>query len=52
MASHKDELVRFLETRVFDPIMKAKPDDHGETDRDKLKHVQEATRAEIDRFRK
>jgi len=25
MASHKDELVRFLETRVFDPIMTAGP---------------------------
>ncbi len=50
MAGKKEELVNFLKSRVFDPVLKAKPDDYTGHDRDKLKHVQEATRSEIDRF--
>lgn len=51
MASHKETLVRFLEARVFDPIMRAQPDDLPAADRPQLAHVQDATRAEIERFR-
>jgi len=52
MADHKkDELVRFLEQRAFNPVLNAKADGRSEGDKKKLEHVQKATRAEIDRFR-
>jgi hypothetical protein len=35
MAS-KDELVRFLDQRVFDPILRARPDEYDENKRDDL----------------
>src|SRR5215469_1066086 len=52
MADHKkDELVRFLEQRAFNPVLNAKADGRSEADKKKLEHVQKATRAEIERFR-
>jgi hypothetical protein len=48
--SKKDQLVRFLEERAFEPVLKAKPTGRSEAERKKLEHVQKATRAEIDRF--
>jgi hypothetical protein len=46
----KDELVRFLEERAFNPVLNAKPDGRSEADKKKLEHVQKSTRAEIERF--
>ncbi|YBV98304.1 hypothetical protein M1D80_16100 [Phyllobacteriaceae bacterium JZ32] len=50
-AEARRELVDFVVERAFDPVMKAKPDGRSESERRKLKDVQEATRAEIERFR-
>jgi hypothetical protein len=47
----KQELVRFLEKRVFDPVLKARPNGRSPAERERLEHVQRATRAEIERFR-
>jgi len=44
------ELVDFLVQRAFDPVLKAQVDG-SEADQAKLGRVQDATRAEIDRFR-
>jgi hypothetical protein len=50
MAS-KQELLRFLDRRVFDPILGTSTDRYSESDRQKLKDVQDRTRSEKDRFR-
>ena len=47
----KRKLVDFLERKAFQPVLDAKPDDYPEGKRDNLRHVQEATRAERERFR-
>src|SRR2546421_13011878 len=47
----KDQLVRLLESHVFDPVLTTRPTGRSETDRAKLEHVQKATRAEIARLR-
>ena len=44
------ELVDFLVQRAFDPVLKARVDGSG-AEQAKLGRVQDATRAEIDRFR-
>lgn len=49
MAS-KQHLVDFLNRRVFQPVLKAKPDDYNGNERKKLEDVQDSTRSEIDRF--
>jgi hypothetical protein len=49
MAS-KDELVRFLEQRVFDRILSASPDKYSGKQADELKYVQDKTRSERDRY--
>ena len=46
----KRELVDFLVQMAFDPVLKAHPGG-SDADRKKLEHVQNATRAEIERFR-
>ncbi|MGI8771110.1 MAG: hypothetical protein ACR2JE_06720 [Acidobacteriaceae bacterium] len=51
MAS-KDELVRFLDRHVFEPILRASPDRYGEHDRSLLEDVQKRTRTEQERFHK
>ena len=48
----KRQLVEFLIDRAFDPVMKAKPEGRSDAEKKKLKHVQEATRAEIERFQR
>jgi hypothetical protein len=48
--ANKQELLRFLDQRVFDPIIKATPDHYSEADRQKLNDVQDRTRSEKDRF--
>jgi hypothetical protein len=48
--ANKKELLRFLDGRVFNPILKTSPDHYGEADRRKLKDVQDRTRSEKERF--
>lgn len=47
----KQKLVDFVVHKAFDPVLKAKPEGRSETEKEKLEHVQRATRAEIDRYR-
>ena len=46
----KDKLVRFLDRRAFDPVLKAKPDRYSESQQRKLGDVQRRTETEKDRF--
>jgi predicted amidohydrolase YtcJ len=48
--SKKDQLIRFLEERAFEPVLKANPKGRSEAERKRLEHVQKATQAEIERF--
>ena len=45
----KHELVDFLVRKAFDPVLKAKPGG-SDAEKTKLERVQDATRAEIERF--
>lgn len=47
----KKTLVDFVVGRAFEPVLRARPDGRSEADRRRLEHVQQATRAEIDRYR-
>jgi len=47
----KQKLVDYLERHAFDPILHADPDRYSGNDRDKLKDVQRATEAEVERYR-
>ena len=49
MASKK-ELVRFLNERVFEPILKASPDRFHGKQKEDLKYVQDRTRSEKQRY--
>ncbi len=49
MAS-KDELVRFLDSKVFDPVLNASPDKYNGNKKDDLKYVQDKTRSEKERY--
>jgi hypothetical protein len=48
--ANKQALIHFLEQRVFNPILRAKPDEFSEHDRAALEHVQKATESEKDRY--
>ncbi len=48
--ANKAELLQFLDTRVFDPILKASPDRYSDAEKKKLKDVQDRTRSEKHRF--
>jgi len=48
--ANKQELINFLNKRVFDPILNASPSDYSDADQKKLKDVQDRTRSEKDRF--
>jgi hypothetical protein len=48
--ANKQELVRFLEERVFNPILEASDANLSEADKRKLRDVQDRTRSEKDRF--
>jgi hypothetical protein len=48
--ANKQELIHFLEQRVFNPILRAKPDDYSNRDRAALEHVQKSTESEKDRY--
>ena len=43
--------MEFLIQEAFGPVLKARPDGCSDADRKKLERVQNATRAEIERFR-
>lgn len=48
----KDQLVDFLDRKVFEPILTKSPDDYkSEKEREMLRDVQESTEAERERFR-
>ncbi len=51
-ANAKRELVDFLIKKAFNPVMHAKRDGRSDAEQKKLDHVREATRSEIDRYRK
>lgn len=51
MAS-KEELVRFLDQRVFDPILKASLDKYNQKQQEDLRYVQDRTRSEKERYAK
>lgn len=50
MAS-KEDLLRFLDSHVFNPILHASPEDYGKSDQQKLKDAQKRTETEKQRFR-
>lgn len=45
------ELVEFVVDKAFQPVMRARPDGRPDAERKMLSHVQDATRAEIKRYR-
>lgn len=48
----RDQLMDFLQKKAFDPVLNASPDRYdSDSDREKLEHVQDATRREVERFR-
>ena len=50
-ANARKQLVDFVVARALEPVMRARPDGRSQVDRRKLQHVQDATRAEIERYR-
>ncbi len=50
-ANARKQLVDFVIDRALEPVMRARPDGRSPADRRKLEHVQDATRAEIERYR-
>lgn len=48
--ANKQELERFLDERVFDPILKTSPDKYSESERKDLEYVQDRTRTEKQRY--
>lgn len=46
----KERLVNFLDEKAFQPVLGANPESYPEDKRNVLKDVQDATRAERDRF--
>lgn len=48
--ANKQQLLHFLDQRVFNPILKASPKNKENSDDKKLKDVQDKTRTERDRF--
>jgi hypothetical protein len=47
----KRDLLRFLDAHVFQPILKASPEDYPSKDHGTLHDVQDRTRSEQERFR-
>jgi len=48
--ANKAQLLRFLDSRVFNPILRAKKRDYRESDQDALADVQGSTKSEKARF--
>lgn len=51
MANAQQELAEFVISKAFNPVMRAKPGGKSDADRKTLEHVQQATKAEIERYR-
>jgi hypothetical protein len=49
--ANREELLHYLDKHVFNPILHASPDRYSESDRKKLKDVQDRTKSEKERFR-
>src|SRR5579863_6802391 len=49
--ANKQELLHFLDQRVYDPMLHASPNRYSEADQRKLKDVQDRTKSEKERFR-
>ena len=50
--ANKQELIHFLDQRVFNPILHASANRYSDADQTKLKDVQDRTRSEQQRFHK
>jgi hypothetical protein len=48
--ANKAELLKFLDSRVFNPILRAKKEDYSESDEKALADVQGSTKGEKARF--
>jgi hypothetical protein len=48
--ANKEELIHFLDRKVFDPILHAQTDRYDGSAQDDLKYVQDKTKSEKDRF--
>ena len=48
--ANKTDLLRFLDSKVFNPILKADAGGYGEADKKKLRDVQDRTKSEKERF--
>jgi hypothetical protein len=48
--ANKAELLKFLDSHVFNPILQASPDGYSEADKKKLDDVQQRTKSEKERF--
>jgi hypothetical protein len=46
----REKLLRFLDQRAFDPILRASPDRYSGNDKDKLEHVKDATERTKQRY--
>ena len=46
----REKLLDFLDSRVFDPVLEASPEDYNEKDRKKLKDVIQVTRSTKQRY--
>ncbi|WP_407179018.1 hypothetical protein [Bradyrhizobium sp. STM 3562] len=51
VANSKRQLAEFVIDKAFEPVMRARPDGKSDSDRRTLQHLQDATRAEIERYR-
>jgi len=49
--ANKQDLLRFLDSQVFDPILHRSPSGYSRADQEKLKDVQRRTESEKERFR-
>jgi hypothetical protein len=48
----RDELLRYLERKAFDPVLHAKAEGRSESEKRRLVDVQKRTRAEVERYHK
>jgi hypothetical protein len=46
----RSELITFLDHNAFDPVLRVRPDNAPQGKQDVLRHVQDATRSEKERF--
>ena len=46
----REKLVRFLDRKAFDPVLRANPSDFKQSDWPKLRHLQQSTQSEKARY--